>query len=203
VLTALPQWRGRLSGTQLGRVLRQHAGAISAGQAEARPRQSAANAWTERLMNDIELSVALGIGHITAPLVVERIRSTRHSLKDGVSLAYGAEARAVLEGAEAIAPVVRWAARERAGDGAALAVWLLLEGFDRARPEGMIASAVDGLAMRHASVSSSVTEALALLERRRPGRLERITPQSPRGKATLASAVARAYRAVGGLRDER
>jgi hypothetical protein len=203
VLTALPQWRGRLSGSMLGRVLRQHAGAISAGRAESRPRAGEVREWTERLMNDIELSVALGIGHITASVLVDRLRSARHRLQDGVSLAAGAEARAVLEGPESIQPLLRWATEGRASDSAALAAWLLLESFDRARPAAMIASAVDTMAVRQAAVFPSVSEALALLERRRPGRLETVLPQTPRGKATLASALARAYRALGGLRDER
>jgi hypothetical protein len=48
-----------------------------------------------------------------------------------------------------------------------------------------------------------VCDALALAEQRRPGRLESIHPQSPRGRTLLASALARAYRALGGMRDER
>ena len=66
----------------------------------------------------------------------------------------------------------------------------------------LVASAIDGLAVSRAVVAPSVCEALAILERRSPGRLETIHAQSPRGRATLASAIARAYRAVGGLRDE-
>jgi hypothetical protein len=48
-----------------------------------------------------------------------------------------------------------------------------------------------------------VRDALAAIEHRRPGRLEGVPAQSPRGRATLASAIARAYRALGGLREER
>jgi hypothetical protein len=200
VLTALPQWRGRLTGSMLGRVLRQHAGAITAGRAEARPRASEVREWTERLMNDIELSVALGIGHITTVTLVDRLRSGRHKLVDGVSLASGAEARGIIEGPESIQPLLRWATEGKGTDGAALSLWLLLESYDRERPSSMIASAVDTMAARQNGVSPSVSEALALLERRRPGRLETVLPQTARGKATLASAMARAYRALGGLR---
>ncbi|MEJ7733205.1 MAG: hypothetical protein WKG00_28925 [Polyangiaceae bacterium] len=52
-------------------------------------------------------------------------------------------------------------------------------------------------------LAATVGDALALLERRHPGRLEGVFPQSPRGRATLASALARAYRAVGGMAHER
>lgn len=203
VLTALPQWRGRLRGSMLGRVLKQNAGALSAARSESRPRSAEIRTWTERVLNDIEMAVALGLGHYTAEGLVERIRLGRHRIEDGVSLAAGAEARATLEGADAVRPLLGWATGKRSDDGTALALWLLLEGCDRSRPAGMIAASIDSLAARQSLVSESVTEALALLERRKPGRLETVVPNTPRGKATLAAAIARAYRAVGGLRDER
>lgn len=203
VLTALPSWRGRLTGTVLGRVLRQNAGALAAAKREARSRAATVEKWTERLMSDIEIAVAIAVGHFTPEALVARILAGRHQLVDGVAVASGAEARASVQGSEHVKPLVRWAAQHRGTDGAALAIWLLLEAHDRERPAGMIASAIDGLSVRESVVSDSAAEALATLERRRPGRLETVTPQTPRGKATLASAIARAYRAVGGLRDER
>jgi hypothetical protein len=203
VLTALPTWRGRLSGAMLGRVLKQNAGAISAAHAEARSRGAEVRGWTERMMNDIELSVALAIGHTTARAVVDRVSSGRHRLEDGVSLASAAEARAVLEGADAIKPLMAWAQAHKGSSGPALAFWLLLERHDRARSIAMLASSIDTFAVRQNVVPSVVTEALAQLERRHAGTLERMCAQTPRGKATVASAIARAYRAVGGLRDER
>jgi hypothetical protein len=82
-------------------------------------------------------------------------------------------------------------------------MWLLLEKLDRERAPTLVASAIDGIGATGKGVPASVCDALALLEHRRPGRLETIHPQSPRGRATLASAIARAYRAIGGMRDER
>jgi hypothetical protein len=203
VLTALPSWRDRLTGSKLSRVLRQRAGALKAAKREHRPREARVESWTARILSDTEVAVAMAVGHFTAGELVARIRAGRHRLSDGVTVASGAEARASLEGSESVKPLVRWAAQSRTRDGAALAIWLLLEAHDRERPASMIASAIDSLAVQGKVVSDSTSEALAALERRRPGRLEAVIPQTPRGKATLASAIARAYRAVGGLRDEK
>jgi hypothetical protein len=202
VLTAMPAWRGSLSGAMLGRVLKQHAGALAAGRSESRHRGEQMRGWTERMLNDIELAVALAIGHITVEAMLERLQVGRHVLADGVGLAAAAEARAAVAGAEVIKPLLGWSARARSQHGAALAVWLLLEDFDRTRPATLVASAVDSLSAAGV-VAPTVIEALALLERRQPGRLETVLAQTPRGRATIASALARAYRAVGGLRDER
>lgn len=203
VLTALPSWRGSLRGSMLGRVLRQRAGALSAARSEARSRQASLRDWTQRMMTDTEVGVAIAVGHFTADALIHRIEQGRHRVEDGASIAAGAETRAVLEGPESVRSLIRWAARHRGQNGAALALWLLLEDLDRPRPAGQIASSVDTIARRSKSVSQTVAEALAILERRAPGRLERVFPQTPQGRATLASAIARAYRAVGGLRDER
>jgi len=203
VLTALPGWSGRLSGVMFARVLRQRAGALSAARSEARSRVASLRDWTERIMTDTEVAVALGVGHLTAQALVDRVRTGRHKWVDGGSIAGGADARAALEGAASIKPLLRYAADQRRQDAAALALWLLLEGHDRPRGAGMVASTVDSLAQRQNTVSEVASDALATLERRQPGRLETVFPQTPRGKATLASALARAYRALGGLRDER
>jgi hypothetical protein len=200
VLTAMAHWRGRLSGTMLARVLRQQAGALSAGRSESRGRAAEVREWTERILSDTEVAVAIAVGHFTSAALVDRVEAGRHRIADGDTLASGAEARAVLEGPKSIAPLVAWATRYRATDPAALALWLLLEKYDRERQAGTIASAVDGFAVRQNAVSEVVSEALATLERRRPGRLDAVVPQTPRGKATHASAMARAYRALGGLR---
>jgi hypothetical protein len=85
----------------------------------------------------------------------------------------------------------------------ALSLWLLLERLDRERGPTLIASSVDSLATAKGVMPPGVADALAVIEQRRPGRLETVHPQSPRGRATLASAIARAYRAIGGMRDER
>ncbi len=201
VLTAMPAWRGRLSGVMLGRVFKQNAGALAAGPAEARYRGEQMRGWTERVLTDIELAIALAIGHITVEALVERVSVGRHRLEDGVALAAAADARAAVAGLEAIKPLLGWSTKHRNEVDGALSVWLLLEQHERTRPASMIASAVDSLAAR--GVSSSVIEALSWLERRTPGRVQTIVPQTARGKAVLASGLARAYRAVGGLRDER
>jgi hypothetical protein len=201
VLTAMPAWRGRLTGAMLGRVLKQNAGALAAGPAEARYRGEQMRGWTERLLNDIELAIAFAIGHITVDVLVERVTNGRHRLEDGISLAAAADARAAIAGVEAIRPLLAWSTAQRNLSEGALAAWILLERHDRSRPASMIASAVDALSAK--GVASSVIEALGWLERRSPGRIPSIAPQTPRGKATHASAIARAYRAVGGLRDER
>jgi hypothetical protein len=203
VLSAMPQWKGRLSGGRLARVLRQHAGAITVGHAEARAKEARVEGWTERHLSELELSIALAVGHLTGAEAARRIQSGRQALEDGVNLASGAEARAALEGAAAIQPILAWAAKNRTTTPAALATWLLLERFDRERGSTLIAASIDSLAAGKGSVPAGVGDALSLLEHRRPGRLETIHPQSPRGRATMASAIARAYRALGGMRDER
>lgn len=203
VLSAMPQWKGRLSGGRLARVLRQHAGAITVGHAEARAHGSRVEGWTERVLTELELSIALAVGHVTGAEVARRIQIGRQVLEDGVTLAGGAEARAALEGAAAIQPLLDWAGKNRATLPAALATWLLTERFDRERVSTLIAASIDTLASGKGSVAAGVCDALSLLEHRRPGRLETIHPQSPRGRATMASAIARAYRALGGMRDER
>ena len=123
-------------------------------------------------------------------------------LQDGVALAAGIEARAAIDGPAAFAPVLDYAAARRTQSAAALALWMLLENLDRVRAASLIASAIDGLSISGSVVSPAVCEALATLERRSPGRLETVHAQSPRGRATVASAIARAYRAFGGMRDE-
>ena len=99
-------------------------------------------------------------------------------------------------------PVGLGHARLRTSDAAALALWMLLEELDRVRAPSLIASAIDGLTFAGSVVAPAVCEALATLERRTPGRLENVHAQSPKGRATIASAIARAYRAFGGMRDE-
>ena len=106
VLSAMPQWKGRLSGGRLARVLRQHAGAISVAQSEARARASRVESWTERLLTELELSVALAVGHLTGAEVVRRIGIGRQPIDDGIDLATGAEARAALEGPAAVQPIL-------------------------------------------------------------------------------------------------
>jgi hypothetical protein len=203
VLSAMPQWKGRLSGGRLARVLRQHAGALTVAQAEARARGARVEGWTERVLSELELSVALAVGHLTGAEVARRIAIGRQAINDGLDLAFGAEARAALEGPASVAPILEWAGKNRTGVAAALAVWLLLEKLDRERGSTLVASSIDSLAGGKGVVPPSVIDALAVAEHRKPGRLETIHPQSPRGRATLASAIARAYRAVGGTRDER
>jgi hypothetical protein len=203
VLTAMPMWKGRLSGGKLARVLRQNAGALSAAHAETRARASRVEGWTERLLPELELSIAIAVGHVTGAEVARRLGLGRQHLDDGISLAAGTLARAALEGPAAVLPILDWAAKNRAATPPALAAWLLLEQLDRERAPSLIASAVDNLAMSKVGVSPAVCDALAALEHRKPGRLEGIFPQSPRGRATLASGLARAYRAIGGMRDER
>jgi hypothetical protein len=203
VLAAMPQWKGRLEGGRLARVLRQNAGAISAAQSEARARASRVEAWTERMMSELELAIALAVGHLTGAEVVRRIGIGRQTVSDGINLAYGAEARAALEGAASVQPILEWATKNRTTLAPALPVWLLLEKLDRERASTLVAASIDSLASAKGAVPPSVCDALALAEQRRPGRLEGLHPQSPRGRATLASALARAYRALGGMRDER
>ncbi|MEZ4300057.1 MAG: hypothetical protein R3B70_34235 [Polyangiaceae bacterium] len=203
VVSAMPTWKGRLTGAKLARVVRQNAGALSAAQAESRARSSKVEGWTQRLLNEIEMSIALALGHLTGAEAAARLASGRQSIDDGLSLSAGVLARAALEGARAVAPVLDWAAKNRGAIPAALALWLLVEQIDRERAASLIASAVDNVATSKAGVPSPVCDALSALELRRPGRLEGIFPQSPRGRATMASAIARSYRALGGMRDER
>ncbi|MFO0591614.1 MAG: hypothetical protein U0441_28975 [Polyangiaceae bacterium] len=203
VLAAMPSWKGRLSGGKLARVVRANAGALTAAQAEARARGAKVEGWTARLLSEIELAIAIAVGHVTSEEVAARLASGRQQLDDGLSLAAGVHARAAVEGVKAVQPVVEWATKNRGTVPSALALWLLLEQLDRSRAPSTIASSIDNVATSKAGVPASVCDALVTLEHRRPGKLENIGPQSPRGRATLASAIARAYRTLGGLRDER
>lgn len=203
VLSAMPQWKGRLTGGRLARVFRQHAGALTVAQAETRARSARIEPWTERLLSELELAVALAVGHLTGAEVARRIQIGRQTVEEGITLASGAEARAALEGPAAIQPIVEWAGKHRTSHPAALSVWLLLEKFERERASTLVASSIDSLSSGKGVVPPCVCDALAVIEHRRPGRLEGIHPQSPRGRAMLASAIARAYRAIGGMRDER
>jgi hypothetical protein len=102
-----------------------------------------------------------------------------------------------------VQPILDWATKNRTTHAGALAAWLLLEKLDKERGPTLVAASLDSLASGKGAVPPSVIDALAVAEQRRPGRLETIHPQSPRGRATMASAIARAYRALGGMRDER
>ena len=205
VLSAMPTWRGLLTGTRLARVLRSHAGALSA----ARPAigESGAHApmvarWTERRLIEAEAAIAIAIGDLTAAELMKRLLSGAITLDTGVTLAAGIEARVAIDGVAPFAPLVDYATTRRTGHAAALALWMLLEELDCVRAPSLIASAIDGLSVTGSVVPPAVCEALATLERRTPGRLENVHAQSPRGRATVASAIARAYRAFGGMRDE-
>ncbi len=98
VLSAMPLWKGRITGGKLARVLRQNAGALSAAHAETRARASRVEGWTERLLSEGELSIAVALGHVTCSEVARRLAVGRQHLDDGISLAAGALARAALEG---------------------------------------------------------------------------------------------------------
>jgi hypothetical protein len=208
VLSAMPTWKGALTGARLARVLRAHAGALSA----ARPSAGAAAAggarpasvarWTHRRLAEMEAAIAIAVGDLTATELVRRLGAGSIRLEDGVALAAGVEARAAVEGPATMEPVLEYATSRRTNDAAALALWMLLEGLDRVRAPSLVASAIDGLSVSGSVVAPAVCEALATLERRAPGRLDHVHAQSPRGRATVASAIARAYRAFGGMRDE-
>jgi hypothetical protein len=151
---------------------------------------------------EIEAAIAIAVGDLTVEELVRRLLAGSIRLQDGLTMAAALEARAALDGRNVFAPIVDYAAAHRSKDAPTLALWMLLENLDRARPASLIGTAIDGLAAPGSVVPPSVCEALATLERRSPGRLETVHAQSPRGRATIASAIARAYRAFGGMRDE-
>jgi hypothetical protein len=199
VLTALPSWRGPLRGAPLTRVLRQHAGALRAAAAEARPRGARVESWTERRLSERELGVALGLGHLTAAEVARRIAAGRQPLGDGTALAEAIEVRAALEGDAAAAPILAWAAARRTEEAAAFGIWWVLERFDRVRAASLVAGAVDAAAAIEGATPEALAAGPALLERRQPGSLERVEAHTARGRAVVMGGIARAYRAVGGL----
>jgi hypothetical protein len=205
----MPTWRGTLTGTRLARVLRSHAGALSAIQRPAHgtpppsgPRPASVARWTDRKLIEAEAAIAIAVGDLTVAELVRRLVSGALKLQDGVMLAAGIEARAAIDGPAGFVALLEYASSRRTEDAAALALWMLLEELDRVRASSLIASAIDGLSITGSVVPPAVCEALATLERRSPGRLENVHAQSPRGRATVASAIARAYRAFGGTRDE-
>ncbi|HKQ71499.1 MAG TPA: hypothetical protein VJT73_19275 [Polyangiaceae bacterium] len=206
VLTAMPTWKGALTGTRLARVLRSNAGALSAASrasgAKGGPRPASVARWVDRRLAETEAAIAIAVGDLTAAEAAKRLRAGSIVLADGVTLAAGIEARAAIDGPRTFEPLLDHAAAQRTQDAASLALWLLLEGLERERAPSLVASAIDGLSGSGAVVEHAVCEALATLERRQPGRLEHVHAQSPRGKGTIASAIARAYRAFGGMRDE-
>jgi hypothetical protein len=144
----------------------------------------------------------MAVGDLTVEELVRRLHVGSIRMQDGLAMAAAVEARAAVDGPATFAPMIDFAAAHRSKDAAALALWMLLENLDRTRPASLIGSAIDGLAVAGSVVAPAVCEALATLERRSPGRLETVHAQSPRGRATVASAIARAYRAFGGMRDE-
>jgi hypothetical protein len=207
VLSALPQWKGVLVGANVARVLKAHAGALSAAGPSAQKRPSQASAsWTQRRLDEVDLAVALAIGDLAPHEAVKRLASGYAALTQGPALAAGMEARAATGEVLALEPLVEHLAKERSRDGAALAAWLLVEGLDRVRSPTAIAAALDApwalpkmTAASRSMIPSGLSEALATLERRSPGRLAQAIPQTPRGRAVLASGIARAYRALGGM----
>ena len=209
VLSAMPTWKGSLTGTRLARVLRSYAGALSAAARptgssppSTGPRPASVARWTDRKLTEIEAAIAIAIGDLTVDELLRRMLAGSIRLQDGLAMAAAIEARAALDGPATFAPVLDHAGANRSKDAAALALWMLLENLDRTRASSLIGSAIDGLAVAGSVVAPAVCEALATLERRSPGRLETVHAQSPRGRATVASAIARAYRAFGGMRDE-
>jgi hypothetical protein len=212
ILSALPQWKGVLTGLHVARVLKAHAGALSAAgrSTHPRPSQAAAN-WTQRRLDEVELAVALAVRDLAPDEALKRIAAGFASVTQGPALAAGIEARATLDGASSVESIVDYLSRERSRDAAMLAAWLLVEGLDRARSPTAIAAALDapwvapstspGPASR-SMVPLGLSEALAALERRSPGRLVAASPQTPRGRSALASGIARAYRALGGMAVE-
>jgi hypothetical protein len=209
VLSAMPTWKGSLTGARLARVLRSYAGALSAASRPSAgstppvgPRPAAVARWADRKLIEIEAAIAIAIGDLTVEELIRRLKLGSIRLQDGLALAAAIEARAAMDGAAAFTPILDYAAALRSKDAGALALWMLLENLDRVRPASLIGSAIDGLAVAGSVVAPAVCEALATLERRSPGRLESVHAQSPRGRATVASAIARAYRAFGGMRDE-
>jgi hypothetical protein len=222
VLSALPQWRGVLSGAHVARVLRAHAGALSAaGPSASRRPSGGAAGWTQRRLDEAELAVALAVGDLTPAEAASRILSGQDVVLVGITLAAGMEARAAIDGLKALEPLIETLARARSQDAAMLAAWLVVETLDRQRSAAAVAAALDapwtvsaskatrtGVAPASARpdpsagrsvVPPGIAEALATLERRTPGRLALVTPQTPRGRAALVSGIARAYRALGGM----
>ena len=214
VLSAMPQWKGTLTGVNVAKVLRAHAGALSAAGPSARRTSQAPAGWTQRRLDEVELAIALAIGDLGPNDVAARLASGQDMLLEGTALAAGMEARAALDGAVLLEPLVDFLARGRTRDAAALACWLLVEGLDRPRSPSAIAAALDAPwavaersparsgaapASARSMVGAGISEALATLERRRPGRLAESLPQTPRGRAALVSGIARAYRALGGM----
>jgi hypothetical protein len=224
VLSALPQWRGVLSGAHVARVLRAHAGALSAaGPSATRRASGGAAGWTQRRLDEAELAVALAVGDLTPGEAAVRILAGQDVVLVGTTLAAGMEARAAIDGLKALEPLVDILSRARSQDAAMLAAWLIVETLDRQRSAAAVAAALDAPWTVSASkatrtgatpasarggadpaagrsvVPPGLAEALATLERRTPGRLALVTPQTPRGRATLVSGIARAYRALGGM----
>ncbi|HMI82505.1 MAG TPA: hypothetical protein VK550_00360 [Polyangiaceae bacterium] len=209
VLSAMPTWKGSLNGARLARVLRSYAGALSAAARPSAgstppggPRPASVARWTDRKLMEMEAAIALAVGDLTIEELTRRLKVGSIRIQDGLALAAAVEARAAIDGPTMFAPILDFAAAHRSKDAAALALWMLLENLDRVRPSSLIGSAIDGLAVAGTVVAPAVCEALATLERRSPGRMETVHAQSPRGRATVASAIARAYRAFGGMRDE-
>jgi hypothetical protein len=207
VLSALSQWKGVLVGANVARVLKAHAGALSAAGPSAQKRPSQASAsWTQRRLDEVDLAVALAIGDLAPREAVTRLASGYAIVTQGPALAAGMEARAAIDGAAMLEPLVEHLAKDRSRDGAALAAWLLVERLDRVRSPTGIAAALDApwvapkiVSASRSMIPSGLSEALATLERRSPGRLAEAIPQTPRGRAVLASGMARAYRALGGM----
>jgi hypothetical protein len=115
-------------------------------------------------------------------------------LRDGLFFAATIEALAALGRPDDVRVLVDALASRRRNDPAALSAWLVVGEIDRPRTTSVLAGALDApCAATAAGPLQSVYEALMLIERRRPGTLERLRASTRTGQAAVVNALARAY----------
>jgi hypothetical protein len=147
----MPTWKGPLTGARLARVLKSHAGALSAaartgtgsfaaGAAGTSGREAKIARWTERPLSEAEAAVAMAVGDLTVTELLRRLSQGSIRLEEGASLAAGIEARAAIEGRAHFEPLVDHVNSRRTKSAAALSLWLLLENVDRTRASSLIAT---------------------------------------------------------------
>ncbi|MCC7539703.1 MAG: hypothetical protein IT379_26005 [Deltaproteobacteria bacterium] len=200
VVQSLPTWQGEPTGRRIHRLLKANAIALSAaGRAPSSSGPSIPPLWSSRDLPEGELAVGLVTGTLSAQDVADRVRKGRPPLTNGLMLGAAMDA-AASKGKASLAPLVELCDEQARHDAALLAAAIIAGPGVRAKARPMQSAMAMVAAMAErvgAAPMACVVEALATLERRKPGTLEAATPGSPVARAVVGSAIARAYQSIG------
>ena len=177
-------WREGVVASQLQRVLRAARGAI---EVETRVAKLDAHA------DEAGVAVAL-LAHTTDARDVAALITRGLRLTDGLFFASIVEALWGLGRRDDVKQLIDALGARRRQDPAMLAAWLVVGDLDRSRPPSVVASALDDpICATAAGPLPAIYHALGIIERRRPGTLERLKASTRQGQAAVVNALARAY----------